>query len=110
MSEANGNQLQEIMKTAQRMQQEISKIQDELSSIAVRGDAGGGMVVAIANGKQQLLEVRIEKEVVNPEDIGMLQDLVVAAVNNALGKATELAQQEMNKLTGQMNLKLGGLF
>lgn len=102
--------LQSLFETAQRVQQQISKIQDELANVTVEGSAGGGMVTAVANGRQQLLSVAIERDVVDPEDVGMLQDLVVAAVNQALVKAAELAQQEMAKLTGQMNINLPNLF
>jgi DNA-binding YbaB/EbfC family protein len=107
--QAPGN-LQALLQTAQRVQQELSKIQDELVNKTVEGSSGGGMVVAVANGRQQLVSVRIEREVVDPEEIGMLQDLVVAAVNQALAKAAELAQQEMAKVTGGLNMNLGGLF
>jgi DNA-binding YbaB/EbfC family protein len=107
--QAPGN-LQALLQTAQRVQQELSKIQDELAQQTVEGSAGGGMVVAVANGRQQLVSVRIEREVVDPDEIGMLQDLVVAAVNQALAKAAELAQQEMSKVTGGLNMNLGGLF
>jgi len=102
--------LQSLFETAQRVQQQISKIQDELAGMTVEGASGGGMVTAVVNGRQQLLSVTIEREVVDPEEVGMLQDLVVAAVNQALSKAAELAQQEMAKLTGQMNINLPNLF
>ena len=104
-----GKNFQELLQTAQHVQQELNKIQGELANKTVEGSAGGGMVVAVANGRQQLVSLRIEREVVDPEEVGMLQDLVVAAVNTALSKAAELAQQEMAKVTGQMNLKLTGL-
>jgi hypothetical protein len=110
MSEGNQTpSFQELLQTAQRMQQEIGKVQTELAQRRVEGSAGGGMVVAVANGRQQLLAVKIEREVVDPNEIPMLQDLVVAAVNQALAKAAEVAQQEMSKVTGQMNLKITGL-
>ena len=102
--------LQSLFETAQRVQEQMNKIQEELGSKSVEGSAGGGMVVAVANGRQQLLSIRIDKEVVDPADVGMLQDLVVAAVNQALTKSAELAQQEMGRLTGQMNINLPGLF
>ena len=110
MSEGNQTpSFQELLQTAQRMQQEIGKVQAELAQRRIEGSAGGGMVVAVANGRQQLLSVKIEREVVDPGEIPMLQDLVVAAVNQALAKAAEVAQQEMSKITGQMNLKITGL-
>ena len=102
--------LQSLFETAQRVQQQISKIQEELAAMTVEGSSGGGMVTAVANGRQQLLSVAIEPEVVDPQEVGMLQDLVVAAVNQALSRAAELAQQEMAKLTGQMNINLPNLF
>lgn len=104
-----GKNFQELLQTAQHVQQELSKIQAELAQKTVEGRAGGGMVVAVANGRQQLVSLRIEPEVVDPGEIGMLQDLVVAAANQALSRSAELAQQEMAKVTGQMNLKLTGL-
>ena len=104
-----GKNFQELLQTAQNVQQELNKIQGELANKTVEGAAGGGMVVAVANGRQQLVSLHIERDVVDPEEIGMLQDLVVAAVNQALVKSSELAQQEMAKVTGQMNLKLTGL-
>ena len=104
------NNLQSIVESAQRMQQELGRVQGELANRTVEGASGGGMVVAVANGKQQLVSLRIEQEVVDPSDVGMLQDLVVAAVNQALAKAAELAQQEMAKLGGQLNLNIPGLF
>jgi nucleoid-associated protein EbfC len=108
MSDETPN-FQELLQTAQRVQQEIGKVQSELAQKKVEGSAGGGMVVAVANGRQQILSMKIEREVVDANEIPMLQDLIVAAVNQALVKAAELAQQEMAKVTGQMNLKLTGL-
>lgn len=110
MTEEGTKNFSELLQTAQQVQQELNKIQGELAHKTVEGSAGGGMVVAVANGRQQLVSVRIEREVVDPDDVEMLQDLVVAAVNQALNKAAELAQQEMAKVTGQMNLKIAGLF
>lgn len=110
MTEGNeGPNIQGLLQTAQRMQQELSRIQGELASKTVEGSAGGGMVVAVANGRQQLVSISIEREVVDPADVEMLQDLVVAAVNQALGKAAELAQQEMAKVTGGLNINIPGM-
>ncbi len=109
MTEGSGPTFQDLLQTAQRMQQELSRVQSELAQKRVEGSAGGGMVTAVANGRQQLISLRIEKEVVDPSDIAMLQDLLLAAVNQALAKAAEVAQQEMAKVTGQVNLKLTGL-
>ncbi|MFQ5864883.1 MAG: YbaB/EbfC family nucleoid-associated protein [bacterium] len=90
----------DILKQAQKIQEKIQKVQDELSDLKVEGSAGGGMVTAVANGKQEILELHIDKQVVDPEDIEMLEDLVVAAVNQALEKAQEMANQEMGKAAG----------
>ncbi len=93
-----------IMKQAQQMQQRMARIQQELEGREVEATAGGGMVTAVVSGKMQLLSLKIEKDVVDPEDVEMLQDLVTAAVNEALKKSQEMMQQEMGKVTGGMNL------
>jgi len=93
-----------IMKQAQQMQQRIARVQQELEGREVEATSGGGMVTAVVNGKMQLLSLKIEKDVVDPEDIEMLQDLVSAAVNEALKQSQEMMQQEMGKVTGGMNL------
>ncbi len=93
-----------IMKQAQQMQAKIARVQQELEDKEVEATAGGGMVTARANGKQQLLDLKIEKDVVDPDDIEMLQDLVLAAVNEAIKKSQEMIQEEMNKVTGGMNI------
>ncbi len=101
--------LKQLLNTAQRVQEEIAQVQDQLARHTVEGSAGGGMVVVVANGRQQIISVRIEPQVVDPDDVEMLQDLVVAAANAALGKAAQLAQEEMSKVTGQLNLQIPGL-
>ncbi len=93
-----------IMKQAQQMQAKIARVQQELENKEVEATAGGGMVTARANGKQQLLDLKIEKDVVDPEDVEMLQDLVLAAVNEAMKKSQEMIQSEMSKVTGGMNI------
>jgi len=93
-----------IMKQAQQMQAKIARVQQELEDKEVEATAGGGMVTARANGKQQLLDLKIEKDVVDPEDVEMLQDLVLAAVNEAIKKSQEMIQEEMGKVTGGMNI------
>jgi len=93
-----------ILKQAQQMQARMLKLQEELAAKTVEASSGGGMVTAVVNGKHELLSLKIEKDVVNPEDIEMLQDLIVAAVNEAIRKATEMAQAEMSKITGGMNI------
>lgn len=93
-----------IMKQAQQMQAKMERVQQELESREVEASAGGGMVTAQANGKQQLIDLKIEQAVVDPEDVEMLQDLVLAAVNEALKKSQEMMQEEMGKVTGGMNI------
>jgi len=86
----------------------MAELQAELEQKTVESSAGGGMVKVIANGKQEILSITIDPEVVNAEDIEMLQDLILAAVNDALRKAQEMVAEEMSKITG--GLKLPGLF
>ncbi len=104
MSKGFGN----IMKQAQMMQQKMERLQKELEEREVEATAGGGMVTAIVNGRQQLLSLKIEKGVVDPDDVEMLQDLVVAAVNEAIKKSQAMMQEEMGKITGGFNIP--GLF
>ncbi len=96
--------LGDLMKQAQKMQQEMSRIQEESKKKTVEASAGGGMVVATANGAMELVSIKIEKDVVNPEDIEMLQDLVIAAVNEALRRAQQMVSEDMSKITGGMNI------
>lgn len=100
----------DIMKQAQKMQEKMQKIQDELADLQVEASSGGGMVTVVANGKQEIMEVKIDKQVVDPEDVEMLEDLVVAAVNQAMEKAQELANDEMGKAAGGMLGNLPGGF
>ena len=97
-----------IMRQAQEMQQKMSQVQEELAKKTVDATVGGGMVTATVSGKSELLAIKIEKEVINPEDQAMLEDLVVSEVNEALRKAQDMSQSEMRKLTGGMNIP--GLF
>jgi hypothetical protein len=96
--------LQEMMRQAQKVKQKLEKVQEEVGQRTVEGSAGGGMVVVTANGKNQILSVKVEKEVVNPEEIEMLQDLIVAATNQALTRAQEMMQTEVSKITGGMGI------
>lgn len=103
----------DMMRQAKILQEKIARMQEELGERVVESSVGGGMVVARANGRQELLAISLEREVVNPEDIEMLQDLVVAAVNDVLKKSQEMAAQEMGKITGGIKipgLKIPGLF
>lgn len=93
-----------MMKEAQKLQARMLKMQEELGQRTVESAVGGGMITVVANGKQQVVSIRIEKEVVNPDDVEMLQDLVLAAVNDALHKSQEMVTSEMGKLTGGLNL------
>jgi DNA-binding YbaB/EbfC family protein len=93
-----------LLKQAQQLQSKIAKLQEEMASRTIEASSGGGMVVAVANGRQELVSIRIEPEVVTEGDIEMLQDLVVAAANEALRKSQEMVSAEMSKLTGGMNL------
>jgi DNA-binding YbaB/EbfC family protein len=93
-----------MMKQAQKLQAKMLSLQEELAHQTVEATAGGGMIKATANGRQQIVSIVIDKEVVDPEDIEMLQDLVLAAVNDALNKSQEMVSQEMGKLTGGMNI------
>lgn len=99
-----------IMKQAQQMQERMQKVQQELLEKRVQGDAGGGMVTAIANGKGDLIQLKIDPEVVDKEDVEMLEDLIVAAVNQAAKKAQELSEAEMGKIAGGMLPNLPGGF
>ncbi|QTA83184.1 DNA-binding protein, YbaB/EbfC family [Desulfonema limicola] len=87
-----------MMKQAQKMQAKMLKMQEELADETVETTSGGGMVKVVANGKQQIVSMQIEKEVVDPEDVEMLQDLIVAAVNDALKKSQEMVAERMGKL------------
>jgi len=96
MAKGMGN----MLKQAQKLQSKIFKLQDELADRTVETTVGGGMVKTVANGKQELLSIKIEPEVVDPNDVQMLEDLIVAAVNDVLKKAQEMVSEEMTKLTG----------
>ncbi len=93
-----------MMKQAQKLQSKMVKLQDDMADKTAEATAGGGMVRVVANGKQQVLSIQIEQEVVDPEDVEMLQDLVLAAVNDALVKSQEMVSEEMGKLTGGLNI------
>ncbi|HHL33963.1 MAG TPA: YbaB/EbfC family nucleoid-associated protein [Desulfobulbaceae bacterium] len=94
----------DLLKQAQQFQQKMGAVQEELSHKVVTGTAGGGMVTATVNGKGELVGLAIEQDIVNPDDVQMLQDLIRAAVNDGLNKARDLGKEEMGKLTGGLNL------
>jgi DNA-binding YbaB/EbfC family protein len=100
--------MSEIMRQAQEFQQKMSQVQNTLADRVVTASVGGGMVSVTVNGKNELISIQIEKEVINPEDQSMLQDLIVSAVNEGIKKAQDMAQTEMQKITGGM--KIPGMF
>ncbi len=96
--------MQQIMRQAQKMQKKMEEAQEEAGNQVVEASAGGGMVNVKVNGKQELLEISLEKDVVNPEDIEMLQDLIVAAVNEGMKKAQQVMQDKLQGITGGLNI------
>jgi DNA-binding YbaB/EbfC family protein len=100
----NFNNMGKMMKQMKKMQQEMEKTQEELAKKTVEGSAGGEMVKVTVNGDKRLVDVQIKPEAVDPEDIEMLQDLVLAATNDALKKMNEMTEKEMGKFTKGMNL------
>jgi nucleoid-associated protein EbfC len=94
----------QMVKQAQKLQAKMLKMQEELAERTVETSSGGGMIRVTANGKQQIVSIFIEKEVIDPDDVDMLQDLILAAVNDALTKSQEMVSTEMGKLTGGMNI------
>ncbi len=100
--------MKEMMRQAQMLQKKMANLQEELEKREVEASAGGGMVKAVANGKPAIVSISVEKEVVDPEDVEMLQDLIVAAVNEALTRSKEMVDSEMAKVTG--GLKMPGMF
>ena len=100
--------IQQLMKQAQKMQDDIKRAQSEAENFSAEGSAGGGMVKVVANGKHQLMSIQLDPQVVNPNDIEMLQDLILAASNDALTKVQDRLKDEMSKITAGMNIP--GLF
>lgn len=94
----------DMMKQAKKLQQEMGKIQEEARQKTVEATVGGGMVTVVANGAMEILSIKIEREVVNPEETEMLQDLILAATNEALRRAQQMVNEEMGKLTGGLNI------
>lgn len=103
-----GFDVKSLMREAEKMQKEIEKQRVELDQIVVEGFSGGGMVKVSVNANMKILSIKIEKEAVNPDDVGMLEDLIMSAIHNAIQKAEEISSAEMNKITGGLlpNLKL----
>ena len=106
-----GGNMQQLMRQAQKMQQQMMKAQEDLDAREYEGTAGGGAVSCKVSGKRQLLSLTIDKDAVDPEEVEMLQDMIVAAVNDAQQQADDTASAEMGKITGGMDLSgLGGMF
>jgi nucleoid-associated protein EbfC len=99
-----GGGLGDIMKQAQKMQQEMMRVQEQLGTKTVEASSGGGMVTVVMNGRLEVVSIKIEKDVVDPNDIDMLQDLVRAAVNEGLSKAQDMVKDEMAKVTGGLSI------
>ena len=100
MTKGMGN----IMKQAQKLQSQMLKVQEDLANKSVEFSAGGGMIKVVANGRLEILSITVDPEVVSPDDVTMLEDLLVVAVNGALKQAQEMASQEMSKLTGGLSI------
>ena len=99
-----------LLKQAQQFQTKMAKLQEELGDRTVEASSGGGMVTVVVNGRQEIVSINIDPEVITPDDQDMLQDLILAAVNDGLSKAKDLANEEMGKLTGGLDLpKIPGL-
>ncbi|MHB8157267.1 MAG: YbaB/EbfC family nucleoid-associated protein [Desulfocucumaceae bacterium] len=103
-----GGNMQKMMKQVQKMQADMAKMQEELGDRTVDSSAGGGVIKVIANGRQEIVSIEIKPEAVDPEDVEMLQDLILTAVNGAIKQSQEMVAREMGKLTGGMNIP--GLF
>ena len=93
-----------MMKQAQKLQSKMLKLQNEMADKTVETSSGGGMVKVVANGKQQIVSIHIEKEIVESDDVEMLQDLILAAINDALTRSQEMVSEQMSKLTGGLNI------
>ena len=104
MGGMGGGNMQNMIRQAQKMQADMMKAQEELETKTYEAAAGGGVVSAVVSGKKELVSVTIDPEAVDPDDVEMLQDLIVAAVNEAMRKAVDDAASQMSRLTGGMNL------
>ncbi len=93
-----------LMKQAQQMQAKMSKMQEELEEKTMEATAGGGVVKVVVNGKQEVVDLQIDEDAVDPEDVEMLEDLILAAVNEGMRKVQDMVNEEMGKITGGMNI------
>ncbi len=96
-----------MMKQVQKMQNQVARLQEELGEREVGATSGGGAIKAVANGKRQLISIAISKDVVDPEDVEMLEDMILAAVNEVMDRVDEMTNDEMAKITGNLNLPPG---
>ena|SRR5690554_3909231 len=96
--------MNKLMKQAQQMQAKMAKMQEELKEKTTEASAGGGVVKVVVNGKQELLDIKIDPEAVDPDDVEMLEDLILAAVNEGMREMQDMVQEEMNKVTGGLNI------
>jgi nucleoid-associated protein EbfC len=103
-----GGNMNNLLKQAQKLQKQMEDTRAEIEARNVEASAGGGAVTAVVNGKKQLIDIQIKREVVDPDDVEMLQDLIIAAINEAVNKAEQMMNEEMAKLTGGLNMP--GLF
>ncbi|MCF6158653.1 MAG: YbaB/EbfC family nucleoid-associated protein [wastewater metagenome] len=99
-----GEMMKQAQKQAQKMQKQMEEIQNELKERVIEASSGGGMVTVHINGKQEILSIKIDPEVVDPKDVQMLEDLILSAVSQAMKKSQELYQSEMEKITGGLNV------
>ena len=104
-----GGNMNNMMKQVQKMQKEMAKLQEEVEQRTVEASAGGGAVTVVVSGKKEIISITIKPEVIDPDDAEMLEDLITAAVNEALRQADEMISKEMGKITGGLNIP-GGLF
>jgi len=96
--------ISQLMKQAQQFQSKMATLQEELGDKTLESSSGGGMVTVVANGRQEIISIHIDKEVVDPDDVDMLEDLIMAAINDALSRAKTMVNEEMGKLTQGMNI------
>ena len=104
-----GINMQKLMKQAQKMQAEMAKAQENLAEMTVEGIAGGGMVKVVVNGRQEVMSIKIDPQIIDPEDVEMLEDMVLAALKEGIRLSQDMAAEQMQKITGGMGLP-GGMF